>query len=114
MHEHTDVELLVLYNMNYLVLDILTAVEQQHLFDDNGFDPDGPSWYIPSDEVDTGALLELLNRNLGYLASGVAVREFVDDYDMRQYMRGLNPFKWCGYGIRDTAYYIPKGAQDAR
>jgi hypothetical protein len=105
--EDGKTELLVLYPDHIdEVWDVLAEFEQGGLFDDNGGEPDGPSWYIEADEVGDAALLSSIEgAGLGYTARGVRVEGYNGSDQHRAWMDAHFQY-WCGFSSRKLAYGI--------
>ncbi len=73
-------------------------------FDDNGGSPDGPSWYIPLNEVSREVVDQIEINRLGRSESA---HVFVDYDGSEEQKRELNEKffgRWCGYSGRGVAY----------
>jgi hypothetical protein len=73
-------------------------------FDDNGGDPDGPSWIVEPGDLGR-ALGPIIERGLGHQVHGV----LVDDYrgtDEERTRLDVQFSQWCGFSSRGIAYGI--------
>lgn len=105
-HENAEqIELLVLYPSTIKEVWEIMGTDA-HVFDDNGGDPDGPSWYIQLDQVDIEISGRIEINNLGYVAWGYVINEYDGTAQDRYYMHQTFPNRWCGYSSRDVAYGI--------
>lgn len=105
----THDELFVLYEMNNHVIEILQSDEDNpHPFDDNGGEPDGPSWYVVSEDLSPEVMAALENNRLGYRCSGLVIADYDPESD-EALMNENFPSQWCGYSSRDVVY-----ARDSR
>jgi len=100
-----DTEILIVYNMTPEVEKILMSDEDNPFpFDDNGGSPDGPSWYIPLNEVSREVVDQIEINRLGRSESA---HVFVDYDGSEEQKRELNEKffgRWCGYSGKGIVY----------
>lgn len=80
--------------------------ESYGIFDDNGVEPDGPSWCCEADALDPDELETIVKRNLGYEADGFRISGYSGDETDHREMHKRFPLRWCGYSSRNVAYGI--------
>ena len=97
-----------------LVLHTGTAAQAFGLFegfpfDDNGGDPDGPSWYCETGDVSADEIAAVEAANLGYVTEGVMATGYDGSDAHKEQMQARFGFRWCGYSSRAVAYGIEEG-----
>lgn len=103
------VEVLALNAMSVSdAFEVINRVEEglSGVFDDNGGEPDGPSWYIPVDEIGWQAANAITANGLGYIIDADKIKWYDGNDDDREWMKAHYPHRWCGYSSRDVAYGI--------
>ena len=83
---------------------LIREADEGFPFDDNGGDPDGPSWIVEPGYLGR-ALGPIIERGLGHQVHGV----LVDDYrgtDEERTRLDVQFSQWCGFSSRSVAYGI--------
>lgn len=83
---------------------LIREADEGFPFDDNGGDPDGPSWIVEPGDLGR-ALGPIIERGLGHQVHGV----LVDDYrgtDEERTRLNEQFSQWCGFSSRGVAYGI--------
>ncbi len=101
MEKH-EVELIVLFGND---VERVWPLLEGHPFDDNGGEPDGPSWMAPAADFSPEEIDAIVAGRLGYVAVGYEVDGYDGSNEARAMMKALSEFRWCGYSSRDVAYY---------
>lgn len=102
--DEKQVELLVLHEMDDHVISVLQSDQENPFpFDDNGGEPDGPSWYVPTLDLSPEVVSALLANHLGYTTTGYAVA-YSGTTDEQDQLNAQYPHRWCAYSSRNIAY----------
>ena len=100
-----DVEVLVVYNMNQETEEILGADQDNPFpFDDNGGEPDGPSWYVDANDVSPEIIDQIKINRLGHVATVHVFTTYEGSREQKHLLNSRFPFRWCGYSGRGVAY----------
>lgn len=100
MEKH-EVELIVLFGND---VERVWPLLEGHPFDDNGGEPDGPSWMAPAADFSPEEIDAIIPR-FGYITTGYEIDGYDGSDEARAMMKALSEFRWCGYSSRDVAYY---------
>jgi hypothetical protein len=74
------------------------------VFDDNGGNPDGGSWYAPAWAIENESIAFVKHNRCGYVAQGVEIRPYDGGDEDQEYMAEHFQGRWCGYSSRNVAY----------
>ena len=100
-----DTEILIVYNMCREAMEILSSDEDNPFpFDDNGGQPDGPSWYIPLGEVSAEIVDEIGIHCLGREASAHVIVNYDGSQEQKRELNERFWGRWCGYTSREVVY----------
>ncbi len=88
---------------------VIREDQAQIFFDDNGVEPDGPSWIVPEDDLDSKVVKELTLSGELLVATGDIIAYDGSERD-RATLDATYPGGWCGFSSRGEAY----GLQSSR
>lgn len=94
---------LALYSMTSEAAEILNeGMDTPYPYDDKN--PDGPSWYIPVDDLSSESIYEICTQQLGYITGARVLAGYTGSEDQKTYLHEHFPFNWCGYPSRCIVY----------
>lgn len=100
-----EVKVLYVYTMDHRTMETLANDDGNPMpFFDGGVGPDGPSWYVPVEEIAEEVVRQIVAYNLGCVTDAHVIAGYTGSMGQKHELTARHWGHWCGFRSRGVAY----------